>query len=232
MRIPLALALLLSCAACNQEDAPAEDVAQAAEKLVAPVSPSPLAKGKWAPQDTCAELEGADAFRTRLAAAIKARDVDGFVALAADDVKLDFGGGGGSAELRKRLADPSLDLWGELDELMALGCSANDQGGITIPWFFDQDLGDHDPYFAMLVTGEDVPLLERPDPAAKPLQTISWDLVEIATLNPESAYQRVELEGGKVGFVATDKLRSLIDYRLTASSRNGHWSVISFVAGD
>jgi hypothetical protein len=233
MRIPLAIALLFSAAACDQQDAPAEDVEQAAEQLVAPSAPeSPLAAGKWAPQDTCAEVEGADQFRTRLAAAIKARDVEGFVALAADDVKLDFGGGAGSAELRKRLADPSLGLWQELDALMALGCSANEQGGITIPWFFDQDMGEADPYYAMLVTGEDVPLLERPDPAGKRLQTVSWDLVEIATLDPASAYQRVELEDGKVGFIATGKLRSLIDYRLTASSRNGRWRVTSFVAGD
>jgi hypothetical protein len=233
MRLPLAIALLLGCAACSSEDAPAEDVERAAAKLVAPSAPeSPLAKGRFAPQDTCAEIEGADQFRTRLAAAVKARDIDGVVALAADDVKLDFGGGGGSAELRKRLADESLGLWGELDALMALGCSANEQGGITIPWFFDQDIGEADPYFAMLVTGEDVPLLERPDPASKPVATISWDLVEIASLNPESAYQRVEFGDKKVGFIATDKLRSLIDYRLTASSRNDRWRIISFVAGD
>ena len=233
MRLPLAIALLLSCAACNSEDAPAEDVEQAAEQLVAPSAPeSPLAKGKWAPQDTCAEVEGADEFRTRLAAAIKARDVDGVVALAAEDVKLDFGGGAGGAELRKRLADPSLGLWGELDTLMALGCSANEEGGITIPWFFDQDIGNTDPYYAMLVTGEDIPLLERPDSASKRVATISWDLVEIASLNPESPYQRVEYGEGKVGFIASDKLRSLIDYRLTASSRNDRWRIISFVAGD
>ena len=230
---PVAIALLLGCAACSSEDAPAEDVEQAAEQLVAPTAPeSPLAKGKWAPQDTCAELEGADEFRTRLAAAIKARNIEGVVALAAEDVKLDFGGGGGSAELRKRLADDSLGLWDELDALMALGCSANEHGGITIPWFFDQDMGETDPYFAMIVTGEDVPLLERPDPASKVVSTISWDLVEIASLNPESAYQRVELGEGKIGFIATDKLRSVIDYRLTASSRNGRWRIISFVAGD
>jgi len=232
MRLPLAIALLLSCAACDQDDAPAEDVAEAAEQLVAPTAPSPLARGKWAPQDTCANVEGADEFRTRLGAAIRARDVDAVVALAADDVKLDFGGGEGSAELRQRLGDPSLGLWDELDALMALGCSANDLGGITIPWFFDQDLGDADPYFAMLVTGEDVPLRERPDPASKAVATISWDLVEIATLDPESDWQRVELGDGKIGFIATDKLRSVIDYRLTASSRNGRWRIISFVAGD
>jgi len=232
MRVPFAIALLLSCAACSREEAPAENVAEAAEQMVAPASPSPLAKGKWAPQDTCAEVEGANQFRTRLADAVKARDVDAVVALAADDVKLDFGGGGGAAELRARLADEQLGLWGELDALMALGCSANEQGGITIPWYFDQDMGEADPGYAMLVTGEDVPLLERPDAAGKPVETISWDLVEIASLNPESLFQRVEASDGKVGFIATDKLRSLIDYRLIASSRNDRWRIISFVAGD
>ena len=233
MRLPLAIALVLGCAACSKADAPAEKVAEAAEELVEPTAPqSPLAKGKWAPQDTCAEVEGADQFRKALAAAIAAHDADAVAALAADDVKLDFGGGEGSAELRARLADPALGLWGELDALMALGCSANEQGGITIPWFFDQDFGESDPYFAMLVTGEDVPLRERPDPASKPLATVSWDLAEIASLNPGSAFQRVELADGKVGFIASDKLRSLIDYRLSASSRNGRWRIISFVAGD
>src|SRR5262245_53875646 len=100
MRVPLAIALLLSCAACSQEAAPAKDVAEAAEQLVAPAPPSPLARGKWPPQDTCAEVEGADEFRTRLAAAVRARDIAGVVGLAADDVKLDFGGDGGRAELR------------------------------------------------------------------------------------------------------------------------------------
>ena len=68
--------------------------------------------------------------------------------------------------------------------------------------------------------------------AAAQVATVSWDLVKIASLDPGSPYQRVELEDGKVGFIASDKLRSLIDYRLTASSRNGRWRIISFVAGD
>ena len=233
MRIcPVAIALLLSCAACSQEDAPAEDVAEAAEKLIEPSAPeSPLARGKWAPQDTCAELEGADRFRMRLAAAVAARDVDGVVALAADDVKLDFGGGSGSAELRARLADESLGLWEELDALMTLGCAANEQGGITIPWYSDQDMGEADPFATMLVTGEDVPVYAGPDGDARK-DSISWDLVEIASLDPEKPRQQVELADKTVGFIATDKLRSLIDYRLTASSRNDRWHITSFVAGD
>src|SRR5688500_15717313 len=129
MRIFLPLALLLTCAACSQDDAPAEEIAEAAEEVVAPASePAPLAKGEWAPRDDCGQVEGAGAFRERLAAAVEARDAEALVALAASDILLDFGGGSGTAELRARLEDASFDLWDELDALLALGCAANDQG--------------------------------------------------------------------------------------------------------
>jgi hypothetical protein len=233
MRIPLALALLLTCVACSQDDAPAEGIVEAAEDLVAPApQPAPLAKGKWAPRDDCAMIEGADQFRRRLAAAVEARDAGALAALAADDIKLDFGGSEGTAELRTRLEDESWNLWDELDALMALGCSANAEGGVTIPWYFDQDMGEVDPFSGMLVTGEDVPVFKGPDGTGDRVGSVSWDVVEIASLNPESPYQQVELGDGTTGFVATDKLRSLLDYRLIASSRNDRWRITAFLAGD
>jgi hypothetical protein len=232
MRHALAIALLLTCAACSQEEAPADEVAEAAEDIVAPTpEPTPLARGRWAPQDDCATVEGAAQFRERLAAAVEARDADAVVALAAEDIKLDFGGGAGKAELRARLNDETRNLWDELDELMALGCSANDQGGITIPWFFDQDMGVSDPYNTMLVTGENVPLFNDPKAQSAPLRSLSWDVVEVIDLKPADAYQQV-LVGDVALYIATDKLRSLVDYRLIASSRNGRWRITSFVAGD
>jgi hypothetical protein len=234
MRRLLAIALLLGCAACSQDDAPAEQIAETAENIVTPVTAeqSPLAKGRFAPRDDCAKIEGADEFRHELAAAVKARDTDALVALAASDIMLDFGGGTGAAELRKRLDDKSWDLWSEFDELMELGCSANDEGGITIPWFFDQDMGEADPFDSMLVTGEDVPVYASPDAGAKAVATVSWDLVKIAALKPDDPFQQIELADKRVGFIATDKLRSVIDYRLLASSRNNRWKITSFLAGD
>ena len=55
------------------------------------------------------------------------------------------------------------------------------------------------------------------------------DLVWRLAPDPQDA------SGAVVGFtiyVATDKLRSLIDYRLLASSRNDNWRIVSLVAGD
>jgi hypothetical protein len=226
----LALPLLLVCA-CSPENAPAEQIRKEAEKIVAP-TPTPVAKGRFAPRDNCGSVAGADEFRARLTAAVRSRDTDAMAELSARDIKLDFGGGEGAEELRKRLDDPSWGLWGELEELIQLGCSANRQGGITIPWYFDQDLGGANPFATMLVTGEDVPVLETPDPASERIGAVSWDLVEIPSLDPDRPYQQVKLPDGTTGFVATGKLRSVIDYRLIASSRNDRWRITSFVAGD
>jgi len=225
--------LCLGIIGCDQRDAPADTIEQTAEEIVDPAAePTPLATGRFAPHDDCAQVPGAAAFRASLLQAVDARDGNALAALAADDIRLDFGDGGGIAELRERLADPDWGLWGELGEVLRLGCAANEQGGITIPWIADQDLAGRDPFSSMLVTGEAVPVRSAPDPAAVPIRVISWDLVQIESLRPDAAFQQVELPDGRRGFVATTSLRSPVDYRLTASSRNGKWSITSFVAGD
>ena len=233
-RLIAALPLLLLLPSCDRQQAPSEELAQSAEKLVGTKKPepAPLAEGPYAPRDTCGDLEGAAEFRERLAQAIHARDTDAFLALVAEDIKLDFGGGTGREELRSRLASSDRDLGEELDDLLALGCSANKQGGITIPWYFDQNISGVDPMAGMIVTGEKVPLRESPDEEGQPLLTISWDVVEIRNFKPDDAYQQVRTTEGDEGFIATDKLRSLIDYRLLATRRNDRWSIVSFVAGD
>jgi hypothetical protein len=229
-----ALALFPLLAACQREAPPAQEIAKSAEKLVGTrkAEPPQLAEGPYAPRDTCGDLKDADTFRQTLAAAIEARDADAVAALAAEDVKLDFGGGSGREELRTRLRAEDSRLWEELEELMALGCSANKHGGMTIPWYFDQTIRGVDPLAGMIVTDEKVPVLATPEEDAEIVTTLSWDVVTISALNPENPYQRVETRDGQKGYIATDKLRSLIDYRLLAVSRNNNWRIVSLVAGD
>jgi hypothetical protein len=227
--------LLLALGACNRDNAPSDQLAQSARHIVgaATPTPTPLAEGPYAPHDTCHTVKGADDFRRQLADAVMARNADALLALTADDIKLDFGGGGGKAELKKRLTDKHWKLWDELDQLLELGCAENEQGGITIPWYFEQHIDKVDAYNGMLVTGENVPLLTAPDPKSKPLATISWDVVSIQALAPDDPYQSVTTADGKTkGYIATDKLRSLLDYRLMAMQRNGKWNIVTLVAGD
>ncbi len=234
MRLALvALALLATTAACRQDEAPAEAIEETAEQLIEPAAqPTPLARGRFAPHDDCTTIDGAAAFRASLAEAVRRRDAAALSALAAEDIKLDFGGGSGVAQLQQRLADPQQDLWTELEAMLPLGCASNDGGGVTIPWIADQDLGRRDPFSTMLVLGEKVPVLAAPAADAPRLGEVSWDLVRISALQPGAPFQQIMLPDDRTGFIASDALRSPVDYRLTASSRNGKWSITSLLSGD
>ena len=234
--ICLAVTLSLALAACGEGKAPSEKLKDAAEGLVeeaAGETPPKLAEGPYAPRDECTGLPGADAFRQQLAQAVEARDAKALIALAAPDVKLDFGGGAGSAQLQVRLDEDNPTLWDELDVLLTLGCAAEGQAGITLPWYFAQEIDAVDPMNGMIVMGENVPLRVAPEANGEMMKEISWDVVELIDgLQPEAPFQHVVTTKGQQGYIATDKLRSLIDYRLLASSRDGKWSITSLVAGD
>jgi hypothetical protein len=237
-----AAALLLLLAACSQSDAPSDQMEKAAEEVVSAVEGEPAqpAAGPLAPRNECADLPGAAGFLRSLNQAIASRDAEALVALAADDVKLDFGGAGGTAELSRRLSAEDGALWDELDKLVQLGCAENTQGGITLPWYFEQSL-PVDGVNGFVVTGADVPLHQAPAEDAPLVTRLSWQAVELAPGEEQEGFRHVMLpqegpEPGEAppttGYVAQDNLRSLIDYRLTAASRNGRWRIISLLRGD
>jgi hypothetical protein len=250
-RAVLLTATLLLASACSQSDAPSEEMEKAAEGVVAAVEggPPPPSGGTFAPRNECAELPGAAQFLHDLNAAVAARDADALAALAAEDIKLDFGGAGGTAELRRRLGDSDAGLWDALGELTTLGCAANAQGGLTLPWYFEQQFPVADPFGAFVVTGLNVPLHSAPGADAPVVARLDWAAVELApggtgsdgfrhvrAVQVRGAVDQTDSPGPRdppaTGYVAEDKLRSIVDYRLTAASRNGRWRIISFVAGD
>ena len=106
------------------------------------------------------------------------------------------------------------------------------RGDLIIPWYFGQDLGQIDATAALLVTGEDVPVLKEPRASAERIVSISWDLVNAVSFDRDQPYQRIVLPIGEQGFIATRKLRSVLDYRLLATRKNGQWYIDALVAGD
>jgi hypothetical protein len=194
---------------------------------------TPRRQGKYSPQDECAGLPGARGFREALAEAVERRDADAIAAMASEDVRLGFGGDDGRTRLRAKLQGRDGELIDELAALLALGCAATDGGGLTIPWYFAQKLEDIDSYSAMLVTGEDVPLHAGADPQSAVKARLSWDMVALdGGLRPGEAFQAVTAPGGMKGFMPTDTLRSLLDYRLLAVRQDDGWKITALLAGD
>jgi hypothetical protein len=237
----VSLTLLALLSACDRHDPPSEQLERAAEELVSEVEtgalPAQPPAGPWAPRNECNGLPGGTDFLASLQAAIDTRDADALVALAADDVKLDFGGGAGRAQLRDRLVTDEGALWGALVELFALGCAATDETTMTLPWYFAQEI-PVDPYMGAIVAGEDVPLYAAPGSNAEVAARLSWDAVEglpSETAGAGNEFVRwTDPESGDVveGYIASNSLRAIIDYRLIASRRNNRWHITALIAGD
>lgn len=247
-----ALAALAALAGCGSGGEPAAQPSAKASALAAPPSatapqateapepePSDLASGspalpqaiRYAPRDDCAKQPGWPAFRKALVGAIKARDAQALARLATPDITLDYGGGTGPAELVKRLDDPETKLWQELDAILPLGCAV--QGGLAaMPWVFWNVPEDIDSYSAMLVLGEETPLLDKA--GGKPLAVAGWTIVGIDPMDfdTDAKVTRITTHDGIKGWIETRKLRSLLDYRLIAEPKDGQWQITAFIAGD
>lgn len=199
---------------------------------VAQAAAMPVSAGRFTPVETCNRLAGAAAFRASLASAVRRRDANALVALASPQVKLDFGEGSGTAELRRRLAGTEgRKLWRELDRILPLGCAAQ-QGNLAIPGIFARDFGDLDPFDIMMVTGARVPLLVAPGARARALRLLSWVAVKpLSGDDFEKPYRRVQF-GRQTGYVESAKLRSPLDYRIVVGRTRGQWKIDAFLAGD
>lgn len=213
-------------------------VAAALLLVAPPVTASPPASeamGPLAPRDECEGVHGLQTLQAKLRHAVQRRDTDALLALTDEDVKLDFGGGSGLAELRRRLTAPDYNLWGELDRVLDLGCgtsiSANGDGYAAWPWYFAKDIIPLDPYEATIVTGSGVRLRSGPSASSSIIGGVSWDYVRRPEFS-DKAYAKVITREGREGYMAQQYLRSLVDYRVVANMVDGEWKITAFIAGD
>jgi hypothetical protein len=219
----------------SADQAAVSDTASDSDRAIAWLNEllDPRQSGRFAPRDECSGLPGGAEFRHSLAAAVLDRDADALAALALPEVKLGFGGDDGRERFLERLRDNDDGLMDELGQVLQLGCAINAQGGLTMPWYFAQELGDVDAYGAAFVTGENVPMLSKPDPQSTTVANLSWDLVELSEgLDPALALAPVTTSDGHTGYVSTERLRSLIDYRLLAVREGEGWRISAILAGD
>jgi hypothetical protein len=194
----------------------------------------PNAPGQYAPRDECSAQPGGAEFLAALKAAVAARDAKAFADLTSPEIVLDFGGGGGR-EAVLDMFNRGSEKWKELDKLMPLGCAWDeDNSALVLPWFFNQDLGDADPFSTMVTLGSEVPLMTRPSRRGRVQKVLNWQLIHVYEVEVDDpAYRTVAvIDSNYEGYVRIAKLRSQLDYRLRAEKADGKWLITSFVAGE
>lgn len=205
--------------------------ARTATELAVGVDGQPVA-GPYAPRDECASLPGYAAFRSALFSAVAARDPDALLALSHPGIELDFGGGAGLDEFRRRLAADDM-LWEELAALQDMGCASDSRDEATMPWLFTRYEGNADPFAAMLSNGQDIPIRTQPDPGAAVMRTSSYEMLELAGHEgAQGGFYEVAMDDGGAGYVAEKSLRPLLGYRVYARRGPTGWMIESFLAGD
>jgi hypothetical protein len=190
-------------------DAPHPDLANLAPVATTSVAAAIVPAGSYAPRDNCGIDPSGAQFRSALANAVAARDSVALLKLASPAMKLDFGGGSGESQLRERLSAPrGGGGWADLSAILQLGCVIY-EGRMVMPSFFTREFPD--PYTAMIVMGEDVPLRLAPDVASAPVSMLSWQAVQLSdSLEPAKPFQHVRLTTGSEGYVPTQSLRSVL----------------------
>ena len=187
----------------------------------------------FAPRDECASLPGWKGFRDKLGAAVALKNATALAALADRNVKLDYGGGAGRAELIRRLRQPA-GLWRDLATIMPLGCSV-EAGLAALPWYFWRIPESVDPATTMLVMGDAVALRELPKSGASVVALLDWPMVELSgkSFDPAAAFARVRTRAtGPEGYIETRRLRSLLARRIIAERKDDEWRITAIVAGD
>lgn len=186
------------------------------------------------PVDACAADASFAEFRSALLEAVERRDAAHVLAIVADDISVDFGGGEGRAYFADawNLEEPATsELWHELGEALRLGCAVDETGGYWSPSLFLASEID-DPFATFLVVRPGATLHTAADAESEALATLEWDLVEGIEWQEGDAWWRVRLADGREGFVRRGDLRSPVDYRAGFQRIDGRWRMIAFIAGD
>jgi len=179
------------------------------------------------------------AFRDRLLEAAKKRDSKFVMGVVHPRIRNSFGAGGGIKEFREKWKPERSDseLWGTLAEVLRLGGSFRKAGrgsDFWAPYVYSKFPEDVDAFEYLAVTGEQVNVRQKPDPASPVISTLSFDLVKAPEGLSKKAgdWIKIVTPGGKEGFVSGKFLRSPVDYRASFTKVNGRWMMSALVAGD
>ena len=186
------------------------------------------------PVDRCRGDATFDQFRAALVDAVARKDAVALQALAASDIRANFGGDGGWKEFASAWsldAPATSGLWKEIEKAMALGCAKTEAGGRVFPGMFE-DMGDEVDPFDLLVLRPGSALRATPEQTGIVTARLDWTVTSVLANPAPGRWVKVQVPRGPAGWVETHHTISPLDYRLVSEWREGRWRITAFVAGD
>jgi hypothetical protein len=199
------------------------------------------------PVDEAAQDASFLQYRTALLNAVIARDTEAVIALSSPTISLSFGGSEGHDAFRDALNVPVEKLavrykpkaaqlreayWQELETVLKMG-GRFVEGGFSAPYTWLSPEPNHmDPYDVHYVIGHNVRMRTAGNIAAPVIRHLSYNVVELYQPVSGAEYQSVRLPDGTDGYVASQYLRFMLDYRANFVKLDGKWLMIDFLAGD
>jgi hypothetical protein len=180
-------------------------------------------------------------FRAHLQRAIARRDWAAVLAVVHPKIRTSFGPDNGLPAFREHWKAESADspLWETLGTVLALGGSFDQAGNFQAPYVYSRWPERVDAFEHVAVTGSRVRVRAAPRADAEVLASLSYVILrrqpaadrQIAP-NMADDWTAVALAGGRTGFVASQFVRSPVDYRAIFTEESGRWRLMAFIAGD
>lgn len=171
-------------------------------------------------------------FRTRLLETVRKKDVAGLKAVVDAKINYSFGDNEPGWAGFKKFHEPELptsELWPSMTKVLTHGGAWVGQA-FQAPYVSARWPENLDPYRHGAILGKDVNVRAEPDPNAKPVGTLSYNLVEVVEAAPE--FYKIKLPQGGTGYVSERFIEQPIGYRAYFEKKNGAWKMTTFIAGD
>lgn len=174
-----------------------------------------------------------DAFRQRLLAATRKRDVSAVLALSSPTVTYNMDLESTVAEFRQQWdidRDPTRFL-NALADVITHGGRFNSKGQFVAPWTYTEFPGmtDEDWWTHVIVIGRRAPVYPARNFSAKPIAHMSHVILKEEEGGLD--WCTVRLPDGRIGFMRTVDIRSPTDARAHFAKLGGRWKLVALEEG-
>ena len=187
------------------------------------------------PVDEAAAMPDFFSFRAGLLQVIARRDAAALLAVVDPDIKNGFGGDDGKAAFEREWQPSSADskVWETLATVLALGGQRSGDDSFIAPYVFAAWPDGVDGFEHVAVIGDQVRVRRLASADAAPIAVVSFAVLKRGRDDdaPE-AWTPVLAPGGQVGYIASQYVRSPIDYRAFFTKTDGRWRMVMLLAGD